>query len=296
MKRLNGENVRRKNYGYGPVVVLMAACVCVMVAIVLAFILPDSLEVKNTDNKIEISESIAKETEEVAEMVVEQTETEILPENLTQQEEISETEAEEEKPLFTVSDKSYFDDALFIGDSRTVGIKKYGVFDNADYFASAGLSLYSIGGAKVEMEDGKKVKLEEMLSENTYGKVYIMLGINELGYDFDTTIGKYQAFIDYVFGFQPDAIVYVCANMHVNSLRNELDDIHNNAAINRMNEQISQFADNEKIFYLDVNPLFDDENGNLAQEYVSDDTHLMGMYYEMWCNWYCENTVAVPDC
>jgi hypothetical protein len=117
-----------------------------------------------------------------------------------------------------------------------------------------------------------------------------------LKYDFDTTIGKYQAFVDYVFGFQPDAIVYVCANMHVNSLRNELDDIHNNAAINRMNEQISQFADNEKIFYLDVNPLFDDENGNLAQEYVSDDTHLMGMYYEMWCNWYCENTLAVPDC
>ena len=294
MKRLNGEESRKKSYGYGPVIVLMAACLCVMAAMVLAFFLPDSSKIENTEieNEIQISENAAEEAlveEEVKSLedILISVEELLIPES---------EEIEEEKPLFTVSDPSYFDDALFIGDSRTVGLRQYGTFENTDYFASPGLSLYSIETAKVEMKNGRKMKLEEVLAEKTYGKVYIMLGINELGYDFDATVGKYQKFIDYVFGMQPDAIMYVCANMHVNSLRNELDDIHNNTAINRMNEQISLFADNEKIFYLDVNPVFDDEEGNLSNEYSSDDTHLKGMYYEMWCNWYCENTVVLPDC
>ena len=193
---------------------------------------------------------------------------------------------------FTVSDKSYFDDALFIGDSRTVGLREYGTLDNADYFASPGLNLYKIERTKVLFKEEQNLTLEEILSQNEYGKLYVMLGINELGYDFDTTVGKYEMFIDYLFTMQPDAILYVCANLHVNSLRNEVDEIHNNGAINRINEVIAGFADQKNIFYLDVNPIFDDEEGNLSEEFISDDSHLLGTYYETWCDWYCENTIV----
>lgn len=197
---------------------------------------------------------------------------------------------------FTASDSSYFDDALFIGDSRTMGLKLYGTLDNASYFASSGLNLYTIDGVKVketdELGEEIEVTLEQMLTERSYGKIYVMLGINELGYNFDRTVEKYQEFIAYLQEKQPDAILYVCANLHVNSLRNEVDEVHNNAAINRINEVIASFADQKEIFYLDVNPLFDDENGNLAEEYISDDSHLTGIYYETWCDWYCENTIV----
>ena len=334
MKRLNKVDKKKNYYSYGPVVVLMAACVCVMAAIVLAMVMPDTVKIDEGKEKIEISENIENsgntsedtENQDQAEgdgalttedqgQTLGENEGQVTGENENQADDENDGQsaggnegpaagestgqsegAVEDAPLFTVSDITYFDDALFIGDSRTVGLREYGTFENAHYFASPGLSLYSIDSTKVEMRDGRKVKLEQLLTENTYGKVYVMLGINELGYDFDATVRKYQTFIDYIFTMQPDAILYVCANMHVNSLRNELDDIHNNAAINRMNEQIASFADNEKIFYLDINPVFDDENGNLAQEYISDDTHLMGNYYEDWCNWYCENTVVLTDC
>lgn len=193
---------------------------------------------------------------------------------------------------FTVGDKTYFDDALFIGDSRTVGLKKYGTLDNADYFATTGLNLYKISNTKIKTDENQEITLEEMLQHNVYGKIYVMLGINELGYNFDTTLERYREFLDYLFSLQPDAIVYVCANLHVNSLRNEIDEVHNNEAINRINESISGFADQKNIFYLDVNPLFDDEEGNLSNEYISDDSHLTGIYYEQWCDWYCEHVIV----
>ena len=38
----------------------------------------------------------------------------------------------------------YFADALFIGDSRTVGLRDYGHMDNASFFASVGLTVYDM--------------------------------------------------------------------------------------------------------------------------------------------------------
>ncbi len=301
------EKRNNRPFGYGPLFLLMGACLAVMAAIVLTLVSTDSSDRENAniegmttaiaaENSVSGNDARVGMEKQPAEASDEVNQEETVPENrpaeVLDSESSSGAETVPETYEFTVSDKSYFDDALFIGDSRTAGLQKYGTLDNADYFASPGLNLYTIDSTRVEVEEGKKMKLKDLLTQNTYGKVYIMLGINELGYDFETTVEKYGTFIDYIFTLQPDTILYVCANMHVNSLRSELDEIHNNPAINRMNEQIASFADQMNIFYLDVNPLFDDENGNLAQEYISDDTHLMGVYYETWCNWYCENTIV----
>lgn len=280
-------------FGYGPLVLLVVTCVAVVAAIVLTLVTTEDSNIEEI-NYVESKQSDIEIYEKAETLVSDQGETEVKEEDSV--------EETLEKPItfsgtyeFTTSDKAYFDDALFIGDSRTVGLKKYGILDNADYFAAAGLNLYTLGRTKVENSEGETIKLEDMLTHNSYGKVYIMLGINELGYNFDTTIQKYGELIDYIFSLQPDAILYVCANMHVNKLRSELDEVHNNPAINRMNEQIAMFADQEKIFYIDINPTFDDEEGNLAQEYISDDTHLMGMYYETWCEWYMQNTIVMQE-
>ena len=288
-----------KSFGYEPLVLLMGACVAVMATIVLTLVTAGDSDRENINiDSIQLESELAENVGMAASEMENRSDSAATE---SREEEFRTSEPQSEPPVqeiplpetyeFTTSDKSYFDDALFIGDSRTVGLKKYGTLDNADYFAAAGLNLYTLGKTKVENSEGEKIKLEDMLTHNSYGKVYIMLGINELGYDFDTTIQKYGELIDYIFTLQPDAILYVCANMHVNKLRSDLDEIHNNPAIDRMNEQIAMFADQEKIFYIDINPTFDDEEGNLAQEYISDDTHLMGIYYETWCEWYMQNTI-----
>lgn len=54
-----------------------------------------------------------------------------------------EPEPEEPDSPFTTVDASYFDDALFIGDSHTDGFKDYAGLNNADYLCHNGLTVWS---------------------------------------------------------------------------------------------------------------------------------------------------------
>ena len=81
-------------------------------------------------------------------------------------------------PPSTTVDASYFDDALFIGDSHTDGFKDYAGLNNADYLCHNGLTVWS---AVEKAEFPGKQTLAQALSGKHYGKIYLMLGINELG-------------------------------------------------------------------------------------------------------------------
>ena len=89
---------------------------------------------------------------------------------------------------FFEADRSYFDDALFIGDSRTVGLYEYGNLGNALVLADPGMNVYKVFNRSFKLPSGESKTLEEILTEKQFGKIYVMLGINELGYDFDQTV------------------------------------------------------------------------------------------------------------
>lgn len=184
---------------------------------------------------------------------------------------------------FVQGDFSYFDNALFIGDSRTVGIREYGSLGNADFYCREGLST---GDAKSEANSGE---LANMLSAGKYKKVYIMLGINEIGNDVESTFGNFRALVEIVRSKAPDALIFVQANMHV-SADSQTSSI-NNERINALNERIKTLADKNTIFYIDINPVFDDANGNLESGYTSDGVHVLGQIYRSWSEWYCQYTV-----
>lgn len=183
-------------------------------------------------------------------------------------------------------DKSYFDDALFIGDSRTVGIAEYSDLKNATFFADTGMSVYNIFDNKVFVQKiKKKVKLENLLSSQKYNKVYIMLGINELGYNLKQTLKKYKEIIDYIIKYNSDCIIYIQANLHVTSEKSKEDKFVNNSNINKFNNEIAKFSDNNNIFYINVNEYFDDNEGNLRSDYTHDKVHIYAKYYKEWGEW-----------
>lgn len=202
-----------------------------------------------------------------------------------------ETPEESLQPVQRPADASYFDDALFIGDSRTMGLWEYGDLGNATVLADSGMSVYKILQENLKSADGGTYTLQTLLEENTYGKIYLMLGINELGYDFDATVKKYEELVSTIRQLQPDAILFIEANLHITKEKSDTSDIFNNDNINRFNEAVSKLADNEHIFYLDVNPLFDDERGGLSPEYTSDKVHVLGKYYLDWSKWLLEQAV-----
>ena len=187
--------------------------------------------------------------------------------------------------------KEYFDDALFIGDSRTVGISEYGDLNNATFFANTGMSVYNVFEKNISVPQVGKLKLEQLLTYKKFGKIYIMLGINELGYNQEKTLKKYKDLLKFVQEKQSNAIIYIEANLHVTAERSNKDKTINNININKINNEISKLADNEKIFFIDVNEKFDDENGNLSSNYTQDNVHIYAKYYKEWSDWLSQNAV-----
>lgn len=180
---------------------------------------------------------------------------------------------------------SFFSDTLFIGDSRTVGLCEYAGLTTATFFADTGMSVYKVLQNQVSVPGLGTMSLEKLLQEKTFTKVHLMLGINELGYDLNTTVNAYAAVLDTIRAYQPDAAIYVGANLHVGKYRSDTDTVINNAAIDRFNNAVAALADGETIFYVDVNPLFDDETGNLRTDLSGDGTHVYGSCYPQWAQW-----------
>ena len=189
-------------------------------------------------------------------------------------------------------DPSYFEDALFIGDSRTVGIAEYGYLEQADYFADVSMTVFKLQTTKLSVDGGEKVSLETVLTQKQYGKVYVMVGINELGHNREAALNSYAELISTIERTQPGAIIYICANLHVTESRSKTDAIINNDNINEYNKELSAFADGENRFYIDVNPVFDDMSGSLSKDYASDSAHMEAQHYDMWCDWLMEQAIV----
>lgn len=203
-----------------------------------------------------------------------------------------EEEYAEELHYFVQTDYDYFSDALFIGDSRAVGLMEYGNIQGADFFAHSGMSVFGVDKKKIEIAGVGKVNFEELLDGKQYGKIYLMLGMNGLGYKFDTLCDRYVQTVERIREKQKDAIIFLCANMHVTKTQSEQDEIYNNDNINKINTVIAGLADEKRLFFIDINEVFDDENGDLDEVYTSDAFHVLGKHYTEWADWLCTKGVV----
>lgn len=191
---------------------------------------------------------------------------------------------------FTQVDESYFDDALFIGDSRTVGLRDYtDLSEHADFYCETSLTIQKI---LTENFPGLGT-IEEALAGKAYGKIYIMLGINELGLGTtENFMEKYTEVVDFLCEKAPQARIFVQGIMRVTGKKHHSDAIFNNNNINARNNAIATLADNEQIFYIDVNEVVCDEEGHLNTEYTYDQLHLLGMYNDLWKQFLMSHGVA----
>lgn len=190
------------------------------------------------------------------------------------------------EPVYVTVEDDYFSDAVFIGDSRTVGLFEYaGLEDTAAFYASTGLTVYKMFDSEIVSVPGerKKITVEQALQQNTFAKIYLMIGINEMGTGtVESFLEKYHEVVDHLQELQPDAIIYLQAIIKVTSERSAQGDYINNEGIEARNEGIAMMADNERIFYLDVNPLICDETGGMEPTYTFDGVHLKAKYIEIW--------------
>ena len=197
------------------------------------------------------------------------------------------TNSETDSIDFNEVDIDYFNDALFIGDSRTVGLGKYSMLSThteADFFAQTGLSAISVFNIK-NSDMREDITLSEKLQSNTYGKIYIMFGVNEITNDLNDNLQVFSNMLDAVRSYQPDALIFIQANLHVGKCRSESYDLYSNVRLEEYNQMLSELADNESVYYIDINEVYDDEEGNLSEEFTSDDLHLNGNCHDPWIDY-----------
>lgn len=212
---------------------------------------------------------------------------EVNPEKTKEPELVSEAQ-------FTTVDASYFDDALFIGDSRMVGMHDYSGLDNATYYAEVGLTIYSLFDDKIApLADGSMGTIEQALQEKQFGKIYLMVGINELGTGTrERFLETYRAAVEKIHALQPDALIFIQGILYVTESRSQSDAYINNPNIIARNSDIATLADNKQIFYIDVNEVYSDGNGNLSTEYSFDNAHLKGACYDQWVTFLMEHGIV----
>ena len=256
-------------------VTLLSLCFLIVAVILFMFLwkTPSSSSGTETDNNSVTQNNIILSSKDTLEDT-NSTQTEGGYEASTSITETSTTENITTQPNGDIS----MDDALFIGDSRTVGIMEYAGIDGADYFCTVGMSVYNINKKPVSVPNVGKITLTELLNSKKYGKIYIMLGINEVGYKFSSTVEKYSELIEFVKEKQSDAVIFIQANLHVSKSRSDSDKVVNNTAINELNAELAKLADGKSKFYLDANILFDDKTGGLSSDKSGDSTHLYAKY------------------
>ena len=193
----------------------------------------------------------------------------------------------------------YFADALFIGDSRTVGLCEYGSFkENAAFLAKESVNVYNVLDKDLWFTDhdgeGWDYTVEEALDYEQYGKIYVALGVNELG--IGTTYmyyEKYRELLELIREYQPDALIYIQAIMHVSEEKSSSDSCRNNTVICQRNYAISTLANGRDIFYIDMNPYVCNANGDLIEDLSGDGIHLKASAYERWDRSLLENAAVV---
>lgn len=187
-----------------------------------------------------------------------------------------------------VDQESWFADAVFIGDSRTDGFHLYsGVTAQASFLDYTGLTIFDVDrGKAVIRSEGKKISILDALAQKPYGKVYLSLGINELGgYDPQGFAQAYGRVLDAVRECQPDALVYVQAIIPVNAAlckAHDIPDYITNAGVTSYNQALAALCKEKDVPFVGVPDGLLDENGETQSGLSADGVHFKKEGYALW--------------
>ena len=169
---------------------------------------------------------------------------------------------------------TYFENIAFLGDSRTQGFQLYSGLKTGAYYTAVGATVESVFTKKAETEGGKMPLLDAMAGK-TYDMIYVMLGVNELGWN-GTEIyhNQYAKLIDRLREDHPDSLVVLQTLIPVSAKQEAKKSYVNNTRIAAYNEGIRQLAEEKQCPYVDVASAMTDEKGCLRSDWTSDGVHL----------------------
>ena len=191
-------------------------------------------------------------------------------------------------------EEKFFAESVFIGDSVTQGLSRY-CLQNKQALHGAkifGVPLYSVysaistvGGENVISitYQGEKMRPEDVLAAIKPKRVFIMLGLNEIGVSggVNWTINNYGKLIKNIRSKCPDIEIFIqsVSPIWIGGEKYGLTV----ERIDQFNVKLEQFCKDNGCYYINVAQVLKDENGGLKTEYCSDKyIHLTTAGIEAW--------------
>ena len=191
-----------------------------------------------------------------------------------------------------IDPKDDLSDAVFIGDSRTVGMRNSSDKPKATFYCAVGLHIDTVLTSQdVSIENGKTGTVLSALKKRQFGRIYLNFGVNELGWpNPDIFRQKYSEVIAQIKQIQPKAVIYAESILPVTASRDAQGDSVNNSNVKAFNELIKQAAQENGVKYLDCTPAVADANGLLPEDASTDGVHMIAEYCLYWQNYIINNT------
>ena len=177
-----------------------------------------------------------------------------------------------------------FSDAVFIGDSRTEGLTVYKVLTTSTVLATRGLMACEAYSKKfVDMPDGTKGTAIDYIKVKNFNRVYIMLGLNEMGGTVDNFTDTYGMLIDRVKEALPDAKIYAISILPM--IEERTDSTYNNVKIKKYNEALELLVKEKGITYVNAQAAVVNDQGTLRDDLSKDGIHLRTPGLTMFLNY-----------
>ena len=190
------------------------------------------------------------------------------------------------------SNTQFNSSVAFIGDSRTQGFIMYNGLKDVEDYSYIGLMVDTAVTKKfVKTSNGEKITLLQDMANKNIETVYIMLGVNELGWSYPQVFKtKYGELIDEIRKIKPNCKIYVQSIIPMTKSKSETDRIFNNTNVNTFNNLIQELAKEKNVTYLDVKSALVDANGYLPEEASSDGVHVDKEYCKKWFEYLKNNS------
>lgn len=190
------------------------------------------------------------------------------------------------------AEEGYFSDAAFVGDSRTEGFHLYSGLKEGTYFYYVGATVQTVMDKATQDGPNGKETILDALSRGSYGKIYIMLGVNELGwYRTEEFTEQYAKVIARIRADHPEATLVIQSLLPVSAKQDTKRSYVNNTRIVLFNQLLKDLAKEEDCVFLDPASAVTDENGVLPTALTTDGVHLNTAGCGKWLEYLQENPV-----
>ena len=210
--------------------------------------------------------------------------------------------SEPSEPTSGPVETSFYDDAVFIGDSVSLRLDMYcqahqGALGKAQFLTAGSLgsgnALEKVTSDSVHpYYQGEHMSVEDGVKASGAKKVFIMLGMNDVGlYGVEDSVKNMETLTERILEKNPDAEIYLQSMTPM--LTGHERKVLNNENLDKYNAGLKELAKEKGYHFADVASVMKQEDGSLKPEYCSDPEG-MGIHFtdagaEAWIDYLLQN-------